>query len=315
MKMDKNKKKQILVGVVVIIVALFAYNYYNSDDVVTDAVCGDGVCNGGETQASCSQDCGTAQTYVCGDGTCNGDETEATCSTDCGTTIIYVCGDGTCNGDETQSSCPADCGTAAVTDYLSNVVSRYTMEGNANDIVGNNDGMASSVSFINGRDGTAAMLSGSGVIVIPITAELEATGDYSVSLWAMPTIDNGHSYIIAGWQIYLIQMFPDYGTIEAKVYSGVSGTTDELYADGLGLNIWQNIIWTYDASSQESVLYLNGVEYDRTVHPFPLYNAGRDIWIGNWAGQLHRGFYGMIDDVRIYDVTLTSTNAASIANA
>jgi hypothetical protein len=47
----------------------------------TVPVCGDGICNGpaGETQASCSEDCG-----VCGDGMCDqGEETAANCPADC----------------------------------------------------------------------------------------------------------------------------------------------------------------------------------------------------------------------------------------
>lgn len=63
-------------------------------------VCGDGACNGGETGASCSQDCG-----ACGDGTCAGAETIANCPQDC----KAVCGDDACNGGETPVSCPQDC--------------------------------------------------------------------------------------------------------------------------------------------------------------------------------------------------------------
>ena len=42
---------------------------------------------------------------VCGDGSCNGTETNATCSTDC----PPVCGDGSCNGTETNATCSTDC--------------------------------------------------------------------------------------------------------------------------------------------------------------------------------------------------------------
>jgi hypothetical protein len=67
------------------------------------SVCGDGVCNGSETSASCPGDCGS----VCGDGVCNGSETSASCPGDCGS----VCGDGVCNGSETSASCLGDCGS------------------------------------------------------------------------------------------------------------------------------------------------------------------------------------------------------------
>lgn len=64
--------------------------------------CGDGVCNGDETTASCPGDCGTE----CGDGVCNGDESYLTCLADC---PAPVCGDGVCEWDETFETCPVDC--------------------------------------------------------------------------------------------------------------------------------------------------------------------------------------------------------------
>ncbi|HXK18981.1 MAG TPA: hypothetical protein VNG33_14315, partial [Polyangiaceae bacterium] len=102
--------------------------------------CGDGTCNGSETQSTCCQDCGCQGGYTCasntcqanphcGDGTCNGSETQSTCCQDCGCQGGYTCtsntcqanprcGDGTCNGSETQSSCCQDCGCA--TNYSCN---------------------------------------------------------------------------------------------------------------------------------------------------------------------------------------------------
>ncbi|PIU58106.1 MAG: hypothetical protein COS89_02115, partial [Deltaproteobacteria bacterium CG07_land_8_20_14_0_80_38_7] len=65
------------------------------------AVCGDGVCQEGETSIVCPGDCQP----VCGDGLCNGDETTSICPGDC----PVSCGDGLCNEDETAATCAADC--------------------------------------------------------------------------------------------------------------------------------------------------------------------------------------------------------------
>ncbi len=61
--------------------------------------CGDGWCNGGETNATCPSDC----PVLCGDARCEGSETLATCPQDCA-----VCGDGTCTAvaGETAYTCP-----------------------------------------------------------------------------------------------------------------------------------------------------------------------------------------------------------------
>ena len=71
-------------------------------------VCGDGVCNAGETCNSCAGDCGVCPDS-CGDGVCSADETCTSCSVDCGL-CPESCGDGICTADETCVSCGVDCG-------------------------------------------------------------------------------------------------------------------------------------------------------------------------------------------------------------
>lgn len=70
--------------------------------------CGDTLCNGDETCATCPADCGECPAF-CGDGLCNGDETCATCEADCGA-CPAICGDASCNGEETCETCEIDCG-------------------------------------------------------------------------------------------------------------------------------------------------------------------------------------------------------------
>ena len=65
--------------------------------------CGDGLCNGNETYATCPTDCQS----TCGNGVCDSGETHATCPSDCPS----VCGDGICDGGETSATCPVDCGS------------------------------------------------------------------------------------------------------------------------------------------------------------------------------------------------------------
>jgi len=67
--------------------------------------CGDSSCDAGETPASCPADCAAGP--VCGDDFCEAPETLASCPVDCA--ADPVCGDGACEGGETPTSCPADC--------------------------------------------------------------------------------------------------------------------------------------------------------------------------------------------------------------
>lgn len=90
-----------------------------------EPVCGDGICNGAETNDTCAADCSPD----CGNGTCDDGESFATCPGDCALAVTCnndsvcdvgetpdTCGDcaacnnnGTCDAGENAFTCPADC--------------------------------------------------------------------------------------------------------------------------------------------------------------------------------------------------------------
>jgi hypothetical protein len=72
---------------------------------VPTAVCGNGVCESGESSSSCAADCGPPPP-VCGDGFCQFPETSSTCRADCGLPLP-TCGDGIC---QLRENCQLDCG-------------------------------------------------------------------------------------------------------------------------------------------------------------------------------------------------------------
>ena len=77
-----------------------------TDDIPNTAECGDDICSGTETLATCPEDCTPVE--ECGNGTCAGTETEANCPGDCG--VPSRCGDRTCDAGETPNNCAVDCG-------------------------------------------------------------------------------------------------------------------------------------------------------------------------------------------------------------
>lgn len=70
-------------------------------------VCGDGVCEPGETAQQCPSDCVVPGS--CGDGICGPNESPQSCPKDC--VGPSLCGNGKCDAGESAATCPSDCGT------------------------------------------------------------------------------------------------------------------------------------------------------------------------------------------------------------
>jgi hypothetical protein len=105
-------------------------------DAPPGVVCGDGVCNGGETCTSCVTDCGVCPPG-CGDGVCSGGETCETCSADCG---VCLCDDSdpySCDGDTIclDGSCEPAWGAYGIF-VLDFTVATQNQEGTAWDTMG-----------------------------------------------------------------------------------------------------------------------------------------------------------------------------------
>jgi len=66
------------------------------------SVCGNRVCESGESASSCLDDC-----PICGDSICGPVESSSSCPNDC----PVVCGDSICSSGEDSFNCPGDCGT------------------------------------------------------------------------------------------------------------------------------------------------------------------------------------------------------------
>lgn len=81
----------------------------------TTARCGDGSCNGDETQTTCPEDCKKTPTpSVCiADGSCDTEygENSINCPEDCKEEPVEKCGDGLCEVEykEDETTCPEDC--------------------------------------------------------------------------------------------------------------------------------------------------------------------------------------------------------------
>jgi uncharacterized protein (DUF2141 family) len=204
------------------------------------------------------------------------------------------------------------------------IVSWWPAEDNANDIIsGNNGTLMGGVGFTNGEVGQAFSLDGSTTYVsVPASASLDigATGSgITIKGWVKPTaatVANGAPII--EWDSATtdgLQLWCYFGQLYANIKT-TSGNNNEMYSGvPMSSGVFQHVAVTYDESSGNAVLYLNGVatttHYFGSFTPqttFPL-NIGRRT-AGGWSTT----FGGLIDELSIYSRALSTAEIQAIYN-
>ncbi len=85
---------------------------FDSKTATQSPVCGNSVCEEGETNNTCATDCGPPSP-TCGDSTCNTGEAFEICPSDC-PYKGFACANAVCEGGESYESCPQDCSVSNI---------------------------------------------------------------------------------------------------------------------------------------------------------------------------------------------------------
>jgi arabinan endo-1,5-alpha-L-arabinosidase len=167
----------------------------------------------------------------------------------------------------------------------------------------------------------------------PIVISLDGTNDYidlpdglpdnfadfnglTISLWAYPTAVKSKSRFIdlgngqANNNIYFGRNSSTSDLI-FEVYSGTSAMSNVVATGVIELNKWQHFTATIDEIGY-SVLYKNGQPMQTGITPPPWNVTRANNYIGrsNWATYAY--YQGMLDDIRIYNKTLSASDVNDI---
>lgn len=74
-------------------------------------------------------------------------------------------------------------------------------------------------------------------------------------------------------------------------------------ANTLSLNVWQHVAATYDGSMMR--LYVNGLAVDSQASSVNFSSGLQNLTIGNWSNNNSRGFTGIIDEARVWNIVRT----------
>jgi hypothetical protein len=224
------------------------------------------------------------------------------------TTILFVLFLCCCPLAQPQTCTPAPSG----------IVGWWPGDGNANDIIGGNNGtLVGTVSFVPGEVGQAFGFDLSGAVEIPPKADLDPQ-QVSVAAWVSAPSPAFYSYVLSNG--------PTGGSANYALYTGGAGglyfyayTTGGvvLSPDG-GSSLWDGslhyVVGTFDGSNIR--LYVDGQEVgngNSATGPLS-YPSSQPVLIGSWDGSSYY-WSGVIDEVQIFDQALTSAEIQATYNA
>jgi hypothetical protein len=203
------------------------------------------------------------------------------------------------------------------------LVSWWPGAGNANDIVGTNNGtLSGGVTFTDGVVGQAFNFNpaSGGTVVVPDSPNLRLTGHLTIEAWIFArslnttpgfcivsklgsaTGYNGYQLVLSGNQIFGLFNSPGQGWPSQQVMSGPIITP----------GTWYHVAFTYDQSAMR--LYCNGQPVaTNVIGRTPIATSTSDLRISGADNQAY--FDGMIDEPSIYNRALSAGQIEAIYNA
>ena len=219
------------------------------------------------------------------------------------------------------------------------LIHHYQAEGNANDSVGNHDGVeAGGVSYVPSMTGLGQAFSFNAVANSNIDtneATIPETGDRTIAFWLKSGADQSTHYGPNGNKSLHVPVSQGHTDKGVTFQFGAFGAPNLVYccrAGGSGQQIldydrtsldWHHVAVTYDDSNDENKIYLNGeLANGKSIGGGPQIvetswisaasSNGNTLRFGTDDEFSNRAYKGLLDDVRIYDHTLSADEVAAL---
>jgi hypothetical protein len=178
----------------------------------------------------------------------------------------------------------------------------------ASDASGNNNNgtFMGGVTWDTGRFGSGVRINGTdGVVVVPNSASLNPTAALSISAWInVDTWDGGNRRIVQkGDNDNQYRFLEEGGVLKFDLFGVTNGTlTTTLPSTG----VWHQVVGTYDGSTMK--IYIDGHVVAQQPASGAIATTTNSLYIGSKGigGTAGNHFQGVLDDVRVYPVALSS---------
>jgi len=218
--------------------------------------------------------------------------------------------------------CPDDCPSGLVSYWGLDETSAGTVV----DCYGSNDGTNNGASIgVPGMVGTAYHFDGEGYVNIPDDDSLsfgDGTFDepFSISVWVnMDTSTNRQRIVCKADSLWdgeyiLTTSGRDYFAFYLTDQSGDRPFIGREWAEKPSLNNWYHLVGTYNGNGMSNGirLYVDGIQVDDTNWDFDysaMQNTEKPLYFGKYGDT---GFNGMIDEVAIFNIELTSDEVSNL---
>ena len=212
------------------------------------------------------------------------------------------------------------------------IVAWWPAEGNANDIIGGNNGTPKgSLSYNNGEVGQAFVFDGyTSFITVPASASLNigTGGGLTIECWINPSVTNANSPGGAGGP--LIEWDSDdtdgcefWADADNSLYVNIkdtsgNGHTFQTAGGVINSNVWQHVALTYDETSGQMNMYVNGNVVGSANFGNFTPQTTYPVNLGQRTGQVIGDgdtYAGMMDELSLYNRALSSNEITAIYNA
>ena len=145
-------------------------------------------------------------------------------------------------------------------------------------------------------------------------AELDFSGSRSISVWIKPTKHNTYNSIVTKY-LWGYSLYNTNGKLCAYIRANTTSASS-VSTTTLAIGQWQHVAMTFDVDGDKKIhLYVNGTEVtystQNVMSGSPESTAAYDFSIGSDRGT-GWWFYGAIDEVKVYDKSLSSSEVNEI---